>query len=142
MAFLYYWHPLKPSHLNVSSTRRRLMLCDSADGSPGSGPAHKSMFNGTFFSFHHYPLCRLSSGCLVSAQFQCVPVRYNLRQAICCVPWELRLLCNFFVVVVVARGCFILYFRPGKKIFFFFLFVIFSGWLKGLQTRVLDLKKI
>lgn len=47
------------------------MLCDSTDGSPQYGPFHKSMFNGMFFSCHHYPLCLLSSGCLMSAELVC-----------------------------------------------------------------------
>lgn len=71
------------------------MLCDTTDGLFQSGPAHKSMFNGMFFSFHDYPLCLLSSGCLMSAELQCAPVRHNLWQAICCVPWELQFLENY-----------------------------------------------
>lgn len=47
------------------------MLRDSTDGSPQYGPFHKSMFNGMFFSCHHYPLCLLSSGCLMSAELVC-----------------------------------------------------------------------
>lgn len=87
------------------------MLCDSTDGSPQSGPPHKSMFSGMFFSCHHYPLCLLSSGCLMSAELQCAPVRYNLWQAICCVPWDLQFLENFFLffsvfVAHIIHACF------------------------------------
>lgn len=63
-------------------------MCDKTDGSFESGPACKSTFNDVFFSFCYYPLCLLSSGCLLSAELQCAPVRDNLWQAICCVPRE------------------------------------------------------
>lgn len=86
-----YWQPCQTLTYSVLK-RPRLRLCDKTDGSFESGPARKSTFTDMFLSFHHYPLYLLSSGCLLSAELQCAPVRHNLQPAICCVPRELQFL--------------------------------------------------
>lgn len=98
---------LKP-HLNVFQAPPCLRLCDRTDASFESGPARKSLFNDMFLSFHHCPLCLLSSGCLPSAELQCAPVRHNLWPAICCVPRELRFLEKSIspYLLHIRRGCF------------------------------------
>lgn len=94
-----------------------------------------------FFSFHHYPLCLLSSGCLPSAELQCAPVRHNLWQAICCVPRELRFLeksifpiCCILGVDALGDKLSICFLRPVKSEGCNFL-LHDSDWLHCHQAR-------
>lgn len=105
--------PVKPAGASFKHVQMwpRLMLCDSADGSLQYGPFHKSMFNGMFFSRHHYPLCLLSSGCLMSAELVCTcHIEFMACNLSCtmgvAVSWELLFLFFPPYLTDIKDGCF------------------------------------